>query len=89
MIYTLIDTDSEAIIEQTKSAIVQQNELIAQMERDIERSELSPSIFKVRDVENYRSQLKVAEAKLTSLKADLKRALFTQDRKTVTAPFDG
>ena len=89
VIYTLVDTDSEAIIEQTKSAIVQQNELIAQMERDIERSKQSPSIFKARDIEDYQSQLRVSEAKLTSLHADLKRALFTQDRKTVTAPFDG
>ncbi|NKF50854.1 biotin/lipoyl-binding protein [Shewanella sp. WXL01] len=89
VIYTLVDTSSKAELEKINAAIVQQQESIAQMKRDIERAEVSPEIFNERDVENYRSQLKIAKSTLESLEADYDRVEFEQERKTVRAPFDG
>ncbi len=89
IIYTLVDTTSYANLEKIKAGIVQQEEYIAQMERDITRSETSPTIFKKRDVESYNSQLRIANATLSSLRADLAQAEFEQQSKTIRAPFDG
>jgi len=89
VIYTLVDTDSTADIAKTKASIVKQEESIAQMKRDIKRAELKPEIFNGRDIETYYSDLRIAESTLASLIADLEKVEFTQDRKTIRAPFDG
>ncbi|WP_392339583.1 efflux RND transporter periplasmic adaptor subunit [Moritella marina] len=89
IIYTLVDTNSAADIEKIKAAIVKQKESISQMQRDLQRAKKSPEIFKFRDVEKFKSDLKVANASLLSLQADLDKTLFVQKRKTVRAPFDG
>lgn len=62
---------------------------MAQLKRDIIRGKTSPEIFKGRDIEYYESQLRVAEASLKSLHADLQKTQFEQERKTVRAPYDG
>ncbi|MBR9728556.1 efflux RND transporter periplasmic adaptor subunit [Shewanella intestini] len=89
VIYTLVDTRSAADLEKIRASIVQQQESIAQMTRDIERAVISPDIFNERDVESYRSQLRIAQSTLTSLEADFSRVEFEQELKTVRAPFDG
>ncbi|WP_394493691.1 efflux RND transporter periplasmic adaptor subunit [Shewanella sp. ENK2] len=89
VIYTLVDTSSNADMENINASIVTQEESIAQMLRDIKRAEISPEIFKERDIESYQSQLRIARSNLVSLHADYKRVEFEQDRKTVRAPFDG
>ncbi|GAK21559.1 multidrug resistance efflux pump [Vibrio sp. JCM 19052] len=89
VIYTLVDTTSLADVEKIKAGIVQQEENVAQLKRDIIRGKTSPEIFKGRDIEYYESQLRVAEASLKSLHADLQKTEFEQSRKTVRAPFDG
>lgn len=89
IIYTLVDTSSVADIEKIKASITKQEESISQQRRDLERAKKSPEIFKFRDVEKFRSDLRVADASLVSLKADLDKTLFVQKRKTVKAPFDG
>ncbi|MGR5133602.1 efflux RND transporter periplasmic adaptor subunit [Vibrio alfacsensis] len=89
VIYTLVDTTSQADIEKINSAIVQQEENIAQLKRDITRGKTSPEIFKGRDIEFYQSQLRVAKAALKSLHADLQKTIFEHERKTVRAPYDG
>ncbi|MGR5119140.1 efflux RND transporter periplasmic adaptor subunit [Vibrio astriarenae] len=89
IIYTLVDTTSNAELAKTRAAIVQQQESIAQMTRDLKRAKTSPEIFKGRDVESYHSQLRIAKATLDSLHADLDKALFEQERKTIRAPYDG
>lgn len=71
VIYTLVDTTSQADVEKIKAGIVQQEETIAQLKRDIVRGETSPEIFKGRVLEYYESQLRVAKASLKSLHADL------------------
>ncbi|MDO6611153.1 efflux RND transporter periplasmic adaptor subunit [Shewanella sp. 1_MG-2023] len=89
IIYTLVDTKSNAEVEKIKSSIVTQEESIAQFIRDLERTKTSPDIFKKRDVEYYQSQLRIAKATLISLHADLEQTHFEQSRKTVRAQFDG
>jgi len=89
VIYTLVDTDSNADIAKIQASIVKQEESIAQMKRDIKRAELKPEIFNGRDIETYYSDLRIAESTLISLNADLEKAEFTQGRKTIRAPFDG
>lgn len=89
VIYTLVDTTSQADVEKIKAGIVQQEETIAQLKRDIVRGETSPEIFKGRVLEYYESQLRVAKASLKSLHADLEKTVFEQERKTVRAPYDG
>jgi multidrug resistance efflux pump len=89
ILYTLVDTDSAATIASTKASIVQQQETMAQMRRDLKRAKERPAIFKARDIEDYKSKLTVAVAKLHAFNADLAKAEFVQSRKTVIAPFDG
>ncbi|MDR9826235.1 efflux RND transporter periplasmic adaptor subunit [Vibrio sp. FNV 38] len=89
IIYTLVDTTSSADLAKIRAALIQQQESIAQMKRDIKRAKTSPEIFKGRDIESYNSQLRIGTATLASLHADLEKALFEQDRKTIRAPFDG
>ncbi|RKF17431.1 HlyD family efflux transporter periplasmic adaptor subunit [Alginatibacterium sediminis] len=89
VIYTLVDTSSNAELEKIKSAIVTQEESIAQMLRDLQRAKRSPEIFKNRDVESFKSQLRISESSLASLLADYKRVEFEQERKTIRAPYDG
>lgn len=89
IIYTLVDTSSHADLQKIKSTIVQQEEAIAQMQRDLKRTKVSPTIFKERDIENYQSELRIATATLASLHADLDKVEFEQRRKTIRAPFDG
>lgn len=89
VIYTLVDTSSNADLEKIKASIVKQEETIAQMNRDLARASKSPEIFKDRDIESYNSQLKMSRATLKSLEADYKKVEFVQERKTIRAPFDG
>jgi len=89
VIYTLVDTNSSADIAKINASIVKQKETIAQMKRDLKRAKTSPEIFKIRDIESFKSQLKVANASLLSLEADYQKTEFNQQRKTVRAPFDG
>ena len=89
VIYTLVDTNSTADLENIRASIVTQEETIAQMYRDIKRADTSPDIFTSRDIENYHSQLRIAKSNLTSLAADFKRVQFEQERKTIRAPFNG
>jgi len=89
LIYTLIDTESEAAFEKIKADINKQKELIAQYKRDIKRSVDAPGVFAEREIEKAKSDLKSAEAARISLEADLKKAKFVQSRKEVRAPFDG
>lgn len=89
VVYSLVDTKSNADVEKIKASIVTQEEAIAQLLRDLNRTKLSPEIFKGRDVEYYHSQLRIAKAALRSLHADLEKTHFEQERKTVRAPFDG
>lgn len=89
LIYTLIDIDSAADKAKVESAIVQKEEQIKQMVRDLQRAETSPDVFNPRDVEKFNSELRVAEAQLSSLRADLQKVNWAQERKSVTAEFDG
>lgn len=73
VIYTLVDIDSAADKAKIESSIVQKEEEIKQMNRDLERAETSPEIFNMRDVEKYDSDLRVLHAELVSLKADLQK----------------
>ncbi|WP_144210582.1 efflux RND transporter periplasmic adaptor subunit [Shewanella donghaensis] len=89
VIYTLVDTSSNAELEKINASIVKQEEAMAQMNRDLARAKISPEIFKERDIESYRSELRIAAATLTSLHADHQQVEFEQQRKTIRAPFDG
>lgn len=89
IIYTLVDTSSQANVQKIEAAIVQQQETIAQYKRDIARSKISPEIFNERDIEYFQSQMRIAKASLESLRADLQQTEFEQARKTIRAPFDG
>ena len=89
VIYTLVDIDSAADKAKIESSIVQKEEQIKQMTRDLERAETSPEIFNARDVEKYHSDLRVMHAELASLKADLQKVNWAQEKKTVRAEFDG
>lgn len=89
LIYTLLDTASEADVKKIEADIIKQQENIAQYNRDIQRGETSPDIFKKRDIESYRSRLRIEQSALDSLLADLKKVQLEQVRKTVVAPFDG
>jgi multidrug resistance efflux pump len=81
IIYTLVDTNSVADIEKIKAAIMKENESISQQKRDLRRAHTSPEIFKSRDVEKFKSEVKVAKASVLSLQADLEKTLFAQERK--------
>ncbi|MEZ9860015.1 efflux RND transporter periplasmic adaptor subunit [Vibrio splendidus] len=89
IIYTLVDIDSAADKAKIESSIVQKEEEIKQMTRDLERAETSPEIFNMRDVEKYDSDLRVLHAELVSLKADLQKVNWAQEKKTIRAEFDG
>ncbi|MFA0373194.1 biotin/lipoyl-binding protein, partial [Vibrio sp. 10N.222.54.F6] len=89
IIYTLVDIDSAADKAKIESSIVQKEEQIKQMTRDLERAETSPEIFNLRDVEKYDSDLRVLHAQLVSLKADLQKVNWAQEKKTIRAEFDG
>lgn len=89
VLYTLVDTNSAADRSKITSSIIQQQETITQMERDLERAKTSPEIFKKRDIEKFYSDLKVSNAYLESLKADRQKVDWAQEKKTVTAEFDG
>ncbi|MGL1958285.1 MAG: efflux RND transporter periplasmic adaptor subunit [Colwellia sp.] len=89
VIYTLVDTKSHADLEKIKSEIVKQEETISQMNRDVARAKKSPEIFKERDIESYKSQLRISKSTLKSLHADYQKVEFEQERKTIRAPFDG
>ena len=89
LIYTLVDTESAAVIENIKGNIAKQDELIAQYKRDIKRSDDAPGIFPEREIERFNSELNGAKSEKVSLMADLAKANFDQSRKEVRAPFDG
>ena len=89
VIYTLVDINSAADKAKIESAIVQKEEAIKQMTRDLDRAETSPQIFNTRDVEKFNSDLRVMNAALASLKADLQKVNWAQEKKTITAEFDG
>lgn len=89
LIYTLVDTDSEATIEGVEAQIAQQDELIAQHKRDIQRSLDAPGVFAERDIEMIKSDLEYAEAMKDKAEADLITAKFEQSRMEIRAPFDG
>ncbi|MGB1320010.1 MAG: efflux RND transporter periplasmic adaptor subunit [Vibrio gallaecicus] len=89
VIYTLVDINSAADKAKIESAIVQKEEEIKQMTRDLDRAETSPQIFNTRDVEKLNSDLRVMNAALASLRADLQKVNWAQEKKTITAEFDG
>ncbi|MFA0232254.1 hemolysin D, partial [Vibrio sp. 10N.261.45.A7] len=89
VIYTLVDINSAADKAKIESEIVKKEEQIKQMTRDLERTETSPEIFNARDVEKYDSDLRVMNAELNSLVADLQKVNWAQDKKTIRAEFDG
>ncbi len=72
-----------------ESSIVQKEEQIKQMTRDLERAETSPEIFNARDVESTTRDLRVMHAELASLKADLQKVNLGARKETVRAEFDG
>lgn len=89
LIYTLIDTESSAVIRGVRADIDKQVELIAQDKRDIQRSIEAPGLFAEREIEGIKSEMKGAIAAKAKLEADLEKALFDQSRKEIRAPFDG
>lgn len=89
LIYTLVDTESSAVIRGVKADITKQEELIAQDKRDIQRSIAAPGLFAEREIEGIKSEMKGAIAAKAKLEADLEKALFDQSRKEIRAPFDG
>ncbi|NMP15340.1 efflux RND transporter periplasmic adaptor subunit [Thalassotalea sp. Y01] len=89
VIYTLVDTESESEVAAIEAEIVKQQESVKQMTRDIQRSEEQPEIFNQRAIEKAKSDKRIALAQLESLQADLDKASFEQELKTVKAPFDG
>ncbi len=89
LIYTLVDTESSAVIEGVKSDIKKKEELIAQSDRDINRSIEAPGVFPERTIETIKSDRRAAVAAKSKLDADLAKALFDQSRKEIRAPFDG
>jgi len=89
VIYTLVDTSSNADLEKIKAAIVKQEETIEQMNRDLARARKTPEIFKSRDIEEFKSKVRISKSTLTSLHADYQKVEFEQQRKTIRAPFDG
>lgn len=89
LIYSLVDTDSEAKIEGVEAQVAQQEELIAQYKRDIQRSVDAPGVFALRDIEKIKSDLEYAEAMQDKAEADLETAKFEQSRMEIRAPFDG
>lgn len=89
VVYTLVDTESTAILEGIEANIEKQDALIAQYERDIQRSIDAPGVFAERDIEKTKADLDAAISAKESLRADYDKAMFDQARKTVRAPFDG
>ncbi|TWX65887.1 HlyD family efflux transporter periplasmic adaptor subunit [Colwellia demingiae] len=89
LIYSLVDTDSEAKIEGAEAQVAQQEELIAQYKRDIQRSIDAPGVFALRDIEKIKSDLDYSEAMKDKAEADLETAHFEQSRMEIRAPFDG
>ena len=89
VLYTLVDINSAADKAKIESSIVQKEEQIKQMTRDINRADTSPEIFNARDGEKYNSDLRVMNSELASLKADLQKVNWAQEKKTITAEFDG
>ena len=89
LIYTLVDTESEAMIEGVEAQVAQQDELISQYKRDIQRSIDAPGVFAERDIEKIKSDLEYAEAMKDKAEADLEKALFEQSLMEIKAPFDG
>ena len=89
LIYTLVDTDSEAKIEGVEAQVSQQDELIAQYKRDIQRSIDAPGVFALRDIEKVKSDLEYAKAMKEKAQADLIAAKFEASRMEIRAPFDG
>ena len=53
------------------------------------RAEKSPEIFKDRDVEKFRSDMKIAKATVKSLLAEKQKVEWEQEKKTIAAKFDG
>lgn len=89
LVYTLVDTESSAVIQGIKAEIAKQEEAIAQSDRDIQRSIEAPGVFAERQIEEVKSGRKSALAAIEKLKADLEKAKFDQSRKEIRAPFDG
>ncbi|MFD2167550.1 efflux RND transporter periplasmic adaptor subunit [Thalassotalea euphylliae] len=89
IVYSLVDNESEAILEAIEADIEQQDALIIQLQNDIQRSVEAPGIFAERTVEKMKTDLAAARSNKESLQADLDKAIFDQARKTVRAPFDG
>ncbi|WOH38581.1 efflux RND transporter periplasmic adaptor subunit [Thalassotalea fonticola] len=89
LIYTLVDTESSSIMQGIQAEIEQQEEVIAQSKRDIQRSVEAPGVFAERQIETVKSNLKGAISAKAKLEADLEKARFDQSRKEIRAPFDG
>lgn len=89
VLYTLVDINSAADLAKIDVDIIKQKEVIVQMERDLKRSKISPEIFNERDIEKFTSDLKIAKAVIISLKADRQKVEWAQEKKNVTAQFDG
>jgi multidrug resistance efflux pump len=89
VLYTLVDINTAADKAKIESAIVQKEEQITQMTRDLSRAEKSPEIFNSRDIEKQESDLRVMHAQLNSLVADLQKVNWAQEKKAVRAEFDG
>jgi len=89
LVYTLVDTESSAVMEGIKAEIAKQDEVIAQSDRDIKRSIEAPGVFAERQIEEVKSSRKSAIGAKSKLQADLTKAKFDQERKAIRAPFDG
>jgi multidrug resistance efflux pump len=89
LVYTLVDTESSAVIQGIKAEIAEEEEVIAQSKRDIQRSIDAPGVFAERQIETVKSEMKTAMAAKAKLEADLEEAKFDQSRKEIRAPFDG
>jgi multidrug resistance efflux pump len=89
VLYTLVDINSTADLAKIDVDIIKQKEVIIQMERDLARSKISPEIFNERDIEKFTSDLIIAEAVIISLEAERQKVEWAQEKKNVTALFDG
>ncbi|WP_248289595.1 efflux RND transporter periplasmic adaptor subunit [Thalassotalea sp. Y01] len=89
VIYTLVDTESVADLENIEADIKQLEVKIAQHRRDIQRSVDAPGVFAERDIERIKTELDAEVSAKEALQAEYDQAMFEQSRKTVIAPFDG
>ncbi|ARN73184.1 efflux RND transporter periplasmic adaptor subunit [Oceanicoccus sagamiensis] len=89
LIYRLESATPDNTTESLKAEIAQQETLIAQYKRDIQRILKAPDTFTQRDEERIKTEKANAKLEIERLQAELKQAAFEESQTILVAPFDG